>query len=150
VLLFYSKSKEWAWNPQVTDYSEDYVRARFKHVDANGRYKDADLTAAKPGGDTSYQWRVKRVADGTWTHDLEDEWESPHEGAKYRAVRPSSGRYWAYSRANMTAFAKADRLHKNAPRIPTSTSRRLRGTLLIGMIGASWRYPSQCVETPHD
>ena len=111
VLLFYSKSNEWAWNPQFTAYSDDYVRARFKHDDADGRYKDADLTAAKPGGDTSYAWRVKRTADGTWTHDLDGEWESPHEGTEYRAVRPSSGRYWAYSRANMTAFAHTDRLH---------------------------------------
>ena len=95
-------------------------------------------------------WIINNWIRAKHGYDLEDEWESPHEGAKYRAVRPSSGRYWAYSRANMTAFAKADRLHKNAPRIPTSTSRRLRGTLLIGMIGASWRYPSQCVETPHD
>jgi len=31
-----------------------------------------------------------------------------------------------------------------------NTNRPLRGTLLISMIGASWSYPNQCVETPHD
>ena len=111
LLLYYTKSSEWTWNPQFTAYSDEYVRQRFKNVDARGAFKDADLTAAKPGGDTSYAWRVKRRAKDRWTHDLDDEWKSPRPGTEYRAVTPSSGRYWAYSRDNLVAFAKSDRLH---------------------------------------
>jgi site-specific DNA-methyltransferase (adenine-specific) len=42
-----------------------------------------DLTAAKPGGDTSYTWK---------------------------GVRPYKGRYWAYSKAKMEQFEKEGRL----------------------------------------
>ncbi len=111
LLLYYTKSSEWTWNPQFTAYSDEYVRQRFKNVDARGAFKDADLTAAKPGGDTSYAWHVKRRAKDRWTNDLDDEWKSPRPGTVYRSVTPSSGRYWAYSRDNMVAFEKSDRLH---------------------------------------
>jgi len=111
VLLFYTKGDEWQWNPMHTPYDPEYVAERFRNADAHGRYKDADLTAAKPGGDTSYEWRVKRRSRGEWTHDLSNEWESPKDGWEYRTVRPSPGRYWAYSRTNMIAFAEDDRLH---------------------------------------
>jgi DNA modification methylase len=111
VLLFYTKSDEWTWNPIYTPYDEAYVTERFVYTDARGRYKDADLTAARPGGDTLYEWRVKREADGGWTHDLSDEHKKPRSGWEYKGVKPSAGRYWAYSRENMTAFAQQERLH---------------------------------------
>ena len=111
VLLFYTKGDEWTWNAQFTAYDDEYVLHRFANADARGNYKDADLTAAKPGGDTSYEWRVKRPTSGAWTADLTDEWKSPRPKWEYKGVKPSSGRYWAYSRENMTTFAKEDRLH---------------------------------------
>jgi DNA modification methylase len=111
VLLFYTKSDAWTWNAQFTAYDNDYVLQRFANADARGKYKDADLTAAKPGGDTSYEWRVKRPTEGSWAADLTDEWQSPRNGWEYKGVKPSSGRYWAYSRENMTTFAHEDRLH---------------------------------------
>jgi DNA modification methylase len=111
IILFYSKSDLWTWNAQFTAYDDDYVQERFANADTRGNYKDADLTAAKPGGDTSYEWRVKRPIGGSWTADLTDEWRSAREGWEYKAVKPSSGRFWAYSRENMTKFANEDRLH---------------------------------------
>jgi hypothetical protein len=47
----------------------------------------ADLTARKPGGDTSYEWH---------------------------GVRPPVGRYWAYSRANMETFEAEGRIAYSA------------------------------------
>lgn len=112
VLLFYSKGKAWTWNPVYTSYSDEYVARRFVHTEPSGRrYKDADLTAAKPGGDTSYAWRVKRPRDGEWTGDLDDEWQTPGEDWEYLEVRPPSGRYWAYSKENMRGFAEEGKLH---------------------------------------
>jgi DNA modification methylase len=111
LLLFYTKSDEWTWNAVFVPYSDEYMAERFVHADQRGRYKDADLTAAKPGGDTSYDWRIKRTKDGEWASDLADEWKTPNAEWEYRAAKPSSGRYWAYSRENMRAFAEADRLH---------------------------------------
>src|SRR5579859_4300161 len=33
ILLFYTKSDSWTWNPQYTVYDDEYVRGFFKHVE---------------------------------------------------------------------------------------------------------------------
>ena len=110
LLLFYTKTDQYTWNPQYTPYADSYVASEYRHVDSmNGRrYKEADVTAARPGGDTSYEWRVKRAEapDTRWEADLNDEWRRPQAGFQYLGVPPYTGRYWAYSRANMEAFAR--------------------------------------------
>ena len=64
VLLVYTKSDDYVWNPQYTPYTEDYMEAEYRHVAPDGRrYKETDVTAAKLGGDTEYEWHVKRPAD---------------------------------------------------------------------------------------
>lgn len=113
VLLFYTKTSTYIWNPQFTAYSTDYLRSEYRHVAENGRYyKETDLTAAKPGGETSYEWRVKRqMAKGAhWQADLNEEFLNPQPNWEYIAVRPYRGRFWAYSRANLTDFALQNRL----------------------------------------
>lgn len=84
VLLFYTKGKQGNWNLQFADYSESYLKQHYSGVDEHGRrFKTSDLTAAKPGGDVSYEWK---------------------------GVFPPQGRYWAYSRANMEKFEAEGRL----------------------------------------
>ena len=84
-LLFYSKGPEWTWNWLFTPYDPEYVDAFYKHVEkgTNRRFRLSDLTAAKPGGDVSYE---------------------------FHGARPYKGRYWAYSKANMEKFFAEDRL----------------------------------------
>ena len=103
ILLFYTKSDEWTWNPEYTDYDDDYIESNYGHIetDSKRQFKSTDVTAAKPGGDTSYPWRVKRAKGGNWEADLDDEWQTPLPAYEYKEVRPSVGRYWAYSRSNM-------------------------------------------------
>jgi len=48
------------------------------------RYRLDNLTAAKPGGDTSYEWKGRK---------------------------PYKGRYWAYSKEKMEQFEKEGRLY---------------------------------------
>lgn len=110
-ILLYTKGGTWKWNPQFTPYTNDYVAERFTNADSRGQYKDADLSARKPGGDTSYEWRIKRRQTGSWGSDLDDEWKSPKQGWEYLGVRPPEGRYWGYSRENLRQFAVEDRLH---------------------------------------
>lgn len=112
VLLFYTKTNEWAWNPTYTTYDEGYVEDNYREIepDTERRFKRDDLTARKPGGDTSYEWRVKRPKHGDWEADLNGEWQQPHEDWEYKGVLPYKGRYWAYSRENMTSFAREGRL----------------------------------------
>jgi site-specific DNA-methyltransferase (adenine-specific) len=84
VILFYSKAKGATWHLQFGDYSEAYKKQHYSNVMPDGRrYKTSDLTAAKPGGDVSYEWK---------------------------GVFPPKGRYWAYSRANLEKFEAEGRL----------------------------------------
>jgi adenine specific DNA methylase Mod len=109
VLLVYTKTERHTWNDQYMRYRDTYLQSEYRHVDSEGRgYKETDLTAAKPGGDTEYEWRVKRAAGSgnRWQPDLEEEYARPDQGFEYRAVRPYKGRYWAYSKANLIDFAK--------------------------------------------
>ena len=112
VLLFYTKADEWSWHPVYTEYEPEYVDAfyKFEESSTGRRYRKGDLTAARPGGDTSYQWRVKRSSGKEWEADLGDEWKSPVPGWEYRGVPPYRGRYWAYSKKNMRKFASEGRL----------------------------------------
>jgi adenine specific DNA methylase Mod len=70
-ILYFTKSQNWTWNQQFQPYDAEYVQAKYGYVETDGRrFKSTDLTAAKPGGDTNYEWKGKR---------------------------PPPGRYWAYS-----------------------------------------------------
>ena len=75
VLLYFSKSSNFTWNQQWQPYEQEYIDRYYKYLDENRRrYWRDNLTAAKPGGDTRYEWKGKI---------------------------PPPGRYWAYSKANM-------------------------------------------------
>ncbi len=121
LLLVYSKGEDYTWNPVFTPYTADYLQSEYRHVTPDGRYyKETDLTAAKPGGDTGYEWRVKRrsVKGARWKDDLEAEWENPKQDHEYQGVRPYRGRYWAYSLENMTSFAREGRLIHRSTGMP--------------------------------
>ena len=113
VVLVYTKTDGYVWNPQYTPYTEDYLQAEYRHVAPQGRrYKETDVTAAKPGGDTEYEWHVKRPQNGKtrWSADLADEYLDPQRGWEYKAVNPYRGRYWAYSKSNLVSFWNEGRL----------------------------------------
>ena len=86
IIFFYTKSDRWKWNWIYTPYSDEYINAFYKHVEkeTGRRFRLDNLTAAKPGGDTSYE---------------------------FHGTRPDRGRYWAYSRANMEKYLAAGRLY---------------------------------------
>lgn len=84
-ILYYTKGKDWTWNWQYVPYDEKYIKKNYRYQDADGRkYRLDNLTAAKPGGDTSYEFH------GTY---------------------PYKGRYWAYSKENMEKFFQEGRLY---------------------------------------
>ncbi len=121
LLFFYTKSGEWTWNWVYTPYTPQYLESEYRHRSSDGRYyKETDLTAKKPGGDTSYEWRVKRAKapDARWEADLDSEYENPRSHFEYLGVRPYIGRFWAYSKANLIEFAKAGRLWHRSTGMP--------------------------------
>ncbi len=84
VILFYTKSNDWKWNPIYTPYDPEYVETFYRYVEegTGRRFRVDNLTAAKPGGDTLYEWK----------------------GAK-----PYKGRYWAYSKAGAVSVSRENR-----------------------------------------
>jgi hypothetical protein len=113
LLLLYAKADKYTWNPIWTPYTADYFEQEYRHVAPDGRkYKETDLTAAKPGGEVEYEWRVKRQKKKgkRWEADLTDEYRSPKTNFEYRGVRPYQGRFWAYKKDNLVGFARAGKL----------------------------------------
>ena len=113
VLLLYAKGDSYTWNPVYTPYTEEYLETEYGNRTDAGRYfKKTDLTAAKPGGDTKFDWRVKRPRfTKQWEADLSDEYRTPLAGWEYKPVPPYKGRYWAYSKANLKRFSEEGRLY---------------------------------------
>ena len=111
-IFFYTKGSKWTWNWLYTEYNNEYVDAfyKFSEQSSGRRYRMGDLTAAKPGGDTSYQWRVRRPPGGDWEADLANEYVQPTAGWEYRGVLPYQGRFWAYSRERMAAMSQKGQL----------------------------------------
>ncbi len=75
VLLMYSKSATWVWNPQYEPYGDQHVEQLFRYSDERGRYQSHPITGARPGGPEAY--------------------------AAWRGIRPSPGRAWALPRYNL-------------------------------------------------
>ena len=85
-ILFYSRNeKHQKFNSIFRPYSQEYIAGSYNKVDEVGRrFKSSDLSAAKGGGDTEYEWK---------------------------GIKPPKGRFWAYSKANMLEFEKEGRLY---------------------------------------
>ena len=111
-ILYYTKGNRRTWNWLYTEYDSQYVDSFYKFTEEGSgrRYRMGDLTAAKPGGDTRYEWRVKRPSDGDWEADLTNEYLKPDKDWEYKGVLPYTGRYWAYSKDGMAGMAQDGRL----------------------------------------
>jgi site-specific DNA-methyltransferase (adenine-specific) len=122
VIFFYTKNKDWTWNEVYTPYADAYVGRDYRLVDEDtGRhFRRGDLTAARPGGDTEYEWRVKKHegASERWEADPDDEYLNPKPGWEYKGVYPYKSRYWAYSKDNMRQFAQEGRLRHTFEGMP--------------------------------
>ena len=86
VIFFYTKSDDWQWNWLYSPYSTEYIDGFYTHIEEGSgrRYRLDNLTAAKPGGDVSYD---------------------------FHGTKPYKGRYWAYSRAKLEKFKEEGRLY---------------------------------------
>ena len=88
VLLFYSKTDAWTWNPQYTIYDEEYVKQFYRHSEkgTDRLYRLGDLTG--PGG----------AAKGNPLYEV--------MGVK---------RYWRYSKERMEELIKDGRVIQTSP-----------------------------------
>jgi len=87
-ILFFTKSNEWQWNSMYTEYSEDYLKKMYRHIEpeTGRRYRLDNLTG--PGGASkgNPQYEVMGVT-----------------------------RYWRYSRDKMAALIKEGRIVQSGP-----------------------------------
>lgn len=69
-MLFYTKGNEWLFNTQYEPLPTKTADNWYRNIEdgTRRRFNKADLTAAKGGGDTGYEWK---------------------------GVRPPAGRFWA-------------------------------------------------------
>ena len=84
VILMYSKGASPMWNTVYVPYDGAYIESVYRYIDPDGRrYQTQPLHAAKPGGDTRYEWQGKL---------------------------PPPGRYWAFSKENMARLDAQGRI----------------------------------------
>lgn len=85
-IFLYSKSiKNFQYKTLYEKYSDGYTESAYNKIDENGkRFKASDLSAAKGGGDTSFEWK---------------------------GVLPPKGRFWAYSKQNFEKFESEGKLY---------------------------------------
>ena len=59
MILYYSKSDSYVWNPIYQPYDQTYIDAFYTHVDSDGkRWRRSDLTGAGVRhGETGQVWR---------------------------------------------------------------------------------------------
>lgn len=78
IFFFAKNDHRKIWNTQYVPFSDDQIEQQYNKTDDSGRkFRLVTPTAAKPGGDTSYEWK---------------------------GVTPPKGRFWAYSKAKMEEF----------------------------------------------
>jgi len=92
-IFFYAKNyKKAKFNTLFDEYSKEYLANTYNKTDADGRrFKSSDLSAAKPGGDTFYEWN---------------------------GAFPPKNRFWAYSKENMQKFEEENRIYYSNTRKP--------------------------------
>ncbi len=87
VLLYYTRTEEYTFNPQFADYDEEYLRKTYNNLDPDGRrWKSSDLTG--PGG----------AAKGNPSY-------------QFLGVT----RYWRFTRQNMERLLVEGRIHQARP-----------------------------------
>ncbi|MEK6615268.1 MAG: site-specific DNA-methyltransferase [Bacteroidota bacterium] len=84
-IFFYSKSDNYTFNTAYEPFKQEQIDQQYNKFDEQGRrYRLVTPTAAKGGGDTSYE---------------------------FHGVKPPKGRFWAYSKENMEKFNEEEKLY---------------------------------------
>jgi site-specific DNA-methyltransferase (adenine-specific) len=99
VILFYTKSSEYIWNPSYTEYDQKYLKSHYSQIDSDGRrWRSDNLTAMGiRKGSSGQSWRGFDVsAKGNhWKFSIETLERLDSEG---RIYWPPSGGWPAYKR----------------------------------------------------
>ena len=88
VLLFYTKSDDWTWNPVYTQYDQEYIDKFYRHIepDTGRRYQLGDLTGRGGAAKGNPEYEVMGVT-----------------------------RFWAFSKERMQEMIDAGRVVQTRP-----------------------------------
>jgi DNA modification methylase len=96
IILFYTKSDSWTWNPVYTTYDEEYVRQFYKYTEpeTGRRYRLGDLTGPGGAAKGNPQYEVMGVTR-YWRYTKEKMQELIRQG---RVIQTKPGTVPAYKR----------------------------------------------------
>jgi DNA modification methylase len=98
VILFYSKSSTFTWNPPYAELGEKYLASKYVHLDEVGRrYRLDNLTSPNPRPNMTYEWKGHQPPAFGWRYSVESMTKLDAEGRiwypKDKARRPQLRRY---------------------------------------------------------
>ena len=102
-ILYYGKSANVTWNPPYVAHSEEYLGAKYRHKDSDGRLYSLDnMTSPSPRPNMMYEWKGHASPPLGWRYSRETMAKLDAEGRiwypKDKSKRPRLKRYLEDSR----------------------------------------------------
>jgi DNA modification methylase len=72
MILFYTKSPTFTWNPPFGEHSDDYLASKYTQFDEDGRrYQLDNLTSPNPRPNMTYEWKGHQPPAFGWRYSRE-------------------------------------------------------------------------------
>jgi adenine-specific DNA-methyltransferase len=106
VILFYTKTEDFIWNPQYTEHDEQYLEDKYTYVDEKGRrYMLDNITSPNPRPNMMYVWRGFPPPEKGWRYSKETMARLDAEGRIWypdeKSKRPRLKRYLNETRGRL-------------------------------------------------
>lgn len=98
ILLYYGKTDDVVWNPQHADHSVEYIEAKYRSMDPDGRrYMLDNITSPNPRPNLTYEWMGHEPPPNGWRYSRDTMQRLHDEGAIWypdsKKKRPRLKRY---------------------------------------------------------
>ena len=97
-IFFFSKGKEFTWNPQLEEHSDEYLMEKYNQIDEDGRrYHLDNMTSPNPCPNMMYEWMGFSHPEKGWRYSKDTMQRLHEEGRIYypdkQTKRPRLKRY---------------------------------------------------------
>jgi site-specific DNA-methyltransferase (adenine-specific) len=89
-ILFYTKSRDYTWNPLYVPYDEQYIKEMYRHDDHDGRglYQLDNITSPNPRPRMTYEWMGFPPPKAGWRYQRRTMQRLHDEGRIYYPTNP--------------------------------------------------------------
>ncbi len=89
-ILFYTKSRDYTWNPLYVPYDEQYIKEMYRHDDHDGRglYQLDNITSPNPRPRMTYEWMGFPPPKAGWRYQRRTMQRLHNEGRIYYPTNP--------------------------------------------------------------